>query len=160
VKQFWENTFFVSDQQKFGRLAGNLLADVVQAETDVGGVGVGDGGTVGIGVSSIAIGVSGVEEGISISLSFPLLAAVEVGGAVVASIGGIAVSGGAGDGDVGGVDAGGGLEGGESVAVGVGESSVEESWVSLGLSLSVDGGDKGEKNNLKTMKLCFNTGHS
>ena len=131
-------------------LAGDLLADVVKAETNVGGVGVGNGA---IGVSSVGSGVSsvsggGVEEG-RVGLSLPLLAAEKTVGVSGDSVSG--VSSGAWDGDVGSVNAGGRLEGGKSVGtvgtVGVGESSVEEGWVGLGLS--VDGGDKGAKNNLK-----------
>ena len=113
-------------------------------------VGEGVVGSISIGVSGVSVGGSGVVE--SISIGFPLLAAVKVG----AGVSGITVSGdsgGAWNGDVGSVDAWGGLESGEAVgseAVGsvcVGESTVEERWVSL--SLGVDGGHKGEKSNLQ-----------
>ena len=120
-------------------------------------MGVGDGGTVGIGVSSIGIGVSSVEKGISISVGLPLLAAGKVGVSVVSVTGITGVSGitgGAWYGNVGSVDARSGLEWGNSVGVGesgVWETGVEESWVSLGLGLSfgVDSGHDGEENNLE-----------
>ena len=139
---------YQSNKKTICCLAGDLLADVVKAETNVGGVGVansgvgvsGDSGVSGVGVS----GDSGDEEGIGLSL--PLLAAVKVGASEVSVSSVSGVSGGAWDGDVGSVDAGGRLEGGKSVGV-AGVTSVEEARVGLGLS--VDGGHEGAKNNLR-----------
>ena len=112
------------------------------------GISSGVGTSIGeSGVSVSGVGGGGVEESIGISLT--LLAAVKVGGSI-AGIGD--VGSGAWDGDIGSVNAGGRLEGGGgktvcSISIGESQSGVEECWVSL--SLGVDGGHKGEKNNLK-----------
>lgn len=137
--------------EKVRCLAGDLGANIVKADTEVGGVGETVSSGVGVGKSGVSVsGGSGVEKRISLSLT--LLAAVKVGG----SIGGIGdVASGAWDGDIGSVNAGGRLEGGGgktvcTIGIGESQSGVEECWVSL--SLGVDGGHKGEKNNLKYMR--------
>ena len=146
-------------------LAWDLDSKVVGAKAVVGWVGISKGkssisvggSSVGIGGSGITVG-SGVKESISISFSFPLLAAIE---SIGASIGGITVRGSsAWNWDVGSVDAWGRLEGsggktistvgigGSSIAIGS-SCSVKKAWIGLSLSLGVDGGHNGEKNNLK-----------
>lgn len=135
----------------FSFLARDLGAKVVKAKANVGGVRVREGvvGAISIGVSGVSVGGG---QDLGIGISFPLLASVQVG----AGVSGVTVSGGAWDWDVGSVDARGGLESGEAEtvssisSVSVGESGVEESWVSL--SLGVDGGHKGEKNNLQQLE--------
>ena len=147
-------------------LAWDLDSKVVGAKAIVGWVGISKGkSSISVRGSSIGIGGSGVtvrrgiKESISrgISFSFPLLAAIE---SIGASIGGITVSStSTWDWDVGSVDAWGRLEGsggktistigiGGSIAVGS-SCSIEKAWISLGLSLGVDGGHNGKKNNLK-----------
>ncbi len=136
----------------FSFLARDLGSKVVKAKANVGGVGVREGveGAISIGVSGVSVGGG---QDLGIGISFPLLASVQVGAGVSGVSG---VTGGAWDGDVGSVDARGGLESGEAEtvssisSVSVGESGVEECWVSL--SLSVDGGHKGEKNNLQQLE--------
>jgi hypothetical protein len=133
----------------FSFLARDLGSKVVKAKANVGGVRVREGvvGAISIGVSGVSVGGG---QDLGIGISFPLLASVQVGAGVSG------VTGGAWDGDVGSVDARGGLESGEAEtvssisSVSVGESGVEESWVSL--SLGVDGGHKGEKNNLQQLE--------
>ena len=132
----------------FSFLARDLGSKVVKAQANVGGVGVREGvvGAISIGVSGVSVGGG---QDLGIGISFPLLASVQVG----AGVSGVS---GAWDWDVGSVDARGGLESGEAEtvssisSVSVGESGVEESWVSL--SLGVDGGHKGEKNNLQQLE--------
>ena len=145
--------------EKVRCLAWDLGAEIVGAETEVGGVGVSDWGiSSGVGtsigesgVSVSGVGGGGVEESIGISLT--LLAPVKVGGSI-AGIGD--VGSGAWDGDIGSVNTGGRLEGGGgktvcSIGIGESQSGVEECWVSL--SLGRDGGHKGVKNNLKCKEI-------
>ena len=142
-------------------LAGDALADVVQADAEVAGVdGAGGIGQVvvaevvvgkaavgkrsTIGVSGISVGVE--ESGVGLGLSITLGNQVGVAN----------VSGGAGDGLVGGVNAGSGLAVvvGKVVGVpGVGESTIGVSSISVaveesGVSLGGDGGHKGGENDL------------
>ena len=135
----------------FSFLARDLGSKVVKAKANVGWVRVREGvvGAISIGVSGVSVGGG---QDLGIGISFPLLASVQVG----AGVSGVSGVTGAWDGDVGSVDARGGLESGEAEtvssisSVSVGESGVEESWVSL--SLGVDGGHKGEKNNLQQLE--------
>merc|ERR1719251_675518 len=137
-------------------LAGDLLANVVQAETDVGGVGNSDGGGVGsVGKASVA--ETGIAE-TGITETSVAEVAVDEGGVGlslalaegVVDESGVAdgdVAGGAGNGHVGSVDAGGGLADGDDGGVGgvgkrggvaeamVAEAAVEEGGVGLSLPL-------------------------
>merc|ERR550517_1855539 len=148
-------------------LAGDLLAQIVGAHTNVGAVshtegGVGDGvsehvvgggnadgghdsggsvGTIGVGVTESGVsGVSGIS-GVSGM-------GVQKGGIGISLTLVKGVDTGAGDGHAGGVDAGGGLQAGEGIGestVGIGVTGVTESGVSgvgvhksgIGISLSI-----------------------
>ena len=126
-------------------LAGDTLADVVQAEADMAAVHEGSGVGGGVGQAGVAVAVEAVEAAVDeggVGLSLALAEVVEAVG-----VGGDdGVGSGAGDGHVGGVDAGGGLavdDGGgvggvgvgEGSGVGVAETAVEEGGVGLGLAL-------------------------